>query len=167
MKSTFLKSHFLALLVFALLPILAATATDLSITAASVVPGARAVKVQGTAGATLTAGQLVYLDATAGTFKLADADASATTAVVVGLTANGAASGQPVTIITEDDDLTVGATLSMSAPVYVLSATAGGIAPVADVTTGWRPCPVLVAKSATKAIFRAAALRGTAAATAP
>ncbi len=160
------RSSLFAVLLVAVAAV-AARATDLTITAANVLPGPRAVKIQGVAGATLTAGQQVYYDAAAGTYKLADADASATTAVVVGLAANGAASGQPITIITEDDDLTVGATLSTSAPVYVLSATAGGIAPVADLTTGWRACPVMVAKSTTKAIYRAAGLRGTATVTAP
>lgn len=148
----------------------AARATDLSITAGSVVASAAALQtnvIRGTAGASLTAGQLLYLDAATQTFKLADADASAATAQVIGMALHAAASGQPIAVLTADDNLTVGATLSMSAPVYVLSATAGGIAPVADLTTGWRPAPVLVAISTTKAIFRASALRGTAAAVAP
>lgn len=141
--------------------------TDLSITAASVIAGPRAVKQQGVAGVAITAGQALYYDSTAASYKLADADASATTALIVGIAAHGAGIGQPITVIIEDDDLTVGATLSMVAPVYVLSATAGGIAPSADITTGWRPCPLIVAKSTTKAIFKANALRGTAVAVAP
>jgi hypothetical protein len=127
---------------------------DLSVTAASVVPGARARTITGTAGATITAGQLLYYDSSAGTYKLADANSSATTAAVVGIAANGAATGQPVNIITEDDDLTVGATLAMTAPVYCASPTAGGIAPVADLTTGDYPSVVLIAKSTTKALFK-------------
>lgn len=133
---------------------LAARAADLSVTAANVVPGARAKTVVGTAGATITAGQLLYFDSTAQTYKLADANASATTAAVVGIAASGASSGQPIVVITEDDDLTVGATLSMTAPVYCVSATAGGIAPVADVTTGWYPSVVFIAKSTSKAVFK-------------
>lgn len=139
-----------------------AFAADLSVTAANVVPGARAKTVVGTAGATITAGQLLYFDSTAGTYKLADANASATTAAVVGIAASGASSGQPIVVITEDDDLTVGATLSMTAPVYCVSATAGGIAPVADVTTGWYPSVVFIAKSTSKAVFKI--VKGTAAA---
>lgn len=138
-----------------------ASAADLSVTAASVVPGARAQKEIGTAGATITAGQLLYYDSTAGTYKLADANASATTANVVGIAATGASSGQPIVVITADDDLTVGATLSMTAPVYCCSGTAGGIAPSADLTTGWYPGVVLVAKSTTKAVFKI--VKGTAA----
>ena len=142
----------------------AAFGENLSITTTSFVPGARAKKEIGTAGATITIGQLLYYDSTAGTWKLADSNASATTAAVVAISASAAASGQPVIIITEDDDLTLGATLSMTAPIYVLSGTAGGIAPTADIATGWFPSAVLVAKSTTKCIFKAAALRGTAAA---
>lgn len=165
MKHRFL--HFLAL-GFLALP-LALHATDLSVTATSVVPGTKAMQnlLRGTAGVTITAGQLLYYDATAGTYKLADANASAATALVVGMAAHGASAGQPIAIITEDDDLTVGATLSMSAPVYVVSANAGGIAPVGDVAAGWYPGVVLVAKSTTKAIFKANALRGTAVAVSP
>lgn len=68
--------------------------------------------------------------------------------------ANAAAAGQLITVIPEDDDMTVGATLSMTTPVYVLSGTAGGIAPSADLTTGWYPSVVLIAKSTTKASFK-------------
>lgn len=142
-------------------------AADLSITTTNFVPGARAVKSIGTAGATITIGQLLYFDSAAGTYKLADANASATTAAVVGIAASAAAVGQPVIVITEDDDLTPGGTLSMSAPVYAVSGTAGGIAPTADITTGWFPSAIIVAKSTTKCIFRPLALRGTAVAVAP
>ena len=132
-----------------------ASATDLSITAANVIPGARAKPpLYGTAGVAITQGQLLYFDSTSGTYKLADANASATTAAVVGYAANAASTGQLVAVITEDDDMTVGATLSMTAPVYVLSANAGAIAPSADLTTGWYPAVVLIAKSTTKASFK-------------
>ncbi|WP_395739299.1 hypothetical protein [Prosthecobacter sp.] len=155
----FLRTLLALTLAFACIP--AARATDLTITAASVVPGARAKIDHGTAGASITQGQLLYYDSSAGTYKLADANASATTANVVGYAANAASAGQPLSIVTEDDDMTVGATLSMSAPVYVLSATAGGIAPSADLTTGWYPMVVLIAKSTTKASFKI--VRGSAA----
>jgi hypothetical protein len=141
-----------------------ASAADLSITTTSFLPGARAKTAIGTAGAAITIGQLLYFDSATDSWKLADADASATTALVVAIAGSAAAIGQPVIVILEDDDLTLGATLSMTAPVYVLSATAGGIAPSADITTGWYPCAVLVAKSTSKCIFKPAALRGTAAA---
>jgi hypothetical protein len=159
-----LLRRFLALVVLGIITCTQVQATDLSITTTSFVPGAKAKQNIGIAGASITIGQLLYFDSTAGTWKLADANASATTAAVVAIAGSAAAAGQPVIYITEDDDLTLGATLSMTAPVYVLSGTAGGIAPVADLTTGWYPGVVLIAKSTTKCIFKGGLLRGTAAA---
>lgn len=144
-----------------------AQASDLSITVGSFVPSAAALKEAqvGTAGATITKGQLLYLDSGTNTFKLADANGTAATAKVVAIAASDAVSGQGLLYLTKDADLTLGATLSMSAPIYCLSATAGGIAPTADITTGWYPCAVLVAKSTTKCIFDPSALRQTSAVT--
>lgn len=141
-------------------------ATDLTITAASVVPGARARVVQGEtlAGAAVTAGQLLYLDSTAGTYKLADADASAATANLIGYAGNSASAGQYVKVVMEDDDMTVGATLSTTAGIYILSATAGGISPSVALAANMYPVVCLIAKSTTKAIFKIT--RGTVPATA-
>lgn len=157
---------FCAVALVAMAP-LASRATDLSITTTSFLPGANADKIIGTAGASITIGQLLYFDSGTGTWKLADANASAATAQVGGIAGSAAASGQPVIVITADSDLTLGATLSMSAPVYVVSATAGGVAPSADVAAGWYPSVIIVAKSTTKCVFKAGALRGTAVAVAP
>lgn len=139
--------------------------SDINITAGNVIPGARARFQDGILGATLTAGQVVYSDpADSGKLKAADANVAAATGVV-GILANGGSSGQPARVITEDDDLTIGGALSMSAPVYILSATPGGIAPVGDIAAGWYPIVIGIAKSTTKLILKP--LRGTAAAIAP
>lgn len=138
-------------------------ATDLSITTANFAAGNNAIKQIGKAGAAISIGQLVYFDSTAASWKLADANASAATAFVGGIAATASsASGQDIIVITEDNDLTLGATLSTSAPVYVVSATAGGVAPSADISTGWYASVVLISKSTTKCVFKAGALRGTA-----
>ena len=130
-------------------------ATDLAVTAASVVPGARARYAPAApAGVAITAGQLVYFDGASQSYKLADADASAATANCVGYAAANAAAGQPISVVLEDDDVTMGATMSTSAGVYILSATAGGISPSAALAPGMYPVVVLVAKSTTKGIFR-------------
>jgi hypothetical protein len=105
---------------------------DLTITAANVVPESNAVLMQGTAGATITAGQALYIDATTNTLKLAQADGTAAEAAAVGIAVNGASSGQPV-IYQTGGDLALGT--GTNAVVYVVSATAGGIAPNADITT--------------------------------
>lgn len=105
---------------------------DLTITAASVLASASASTLEGTAGATVTAGQPVYLDAADGKLKLTDASSSAEETACVGIALNNASTGQPVEYVNEDDGFTPGATL-VAGEVYAVSAAAGGaIAPVAD-----------------------------------
>lgn len=120
---------------------------DLSITATSVIAGSSAKKVHGTAGASVTAGQPVYLDSATNTYKLADCD-SGTAAVRSpdGVTLHAAASGQPLTIA-ERGPVTIGATLTAGV-AYYLSATAGGICPVADLVAGNYPVILGIATSA-------------------
>lgn len=102
-------------------------------------------------------------NATTKKYVLADADVVGLTEVE-GLAANSASTGQPLRIVTEDPELILGATLSMTAPVYVLSGTAGGIAPSADIGTGEYPILMIVATSTTTCILKPRALQGTAAA---
>jgi hypothetical protein len=109
--------------------------SDLSITAASVLAGTGAKKVNGTAGATITAGKVVYLESSTDKYKLADCDsATAEAKSPKGIALNGASDGQPLTII-EEGPVTIGATLT-AGTAYYLSPTAGGICPLADVLTG-------------------------------
>ncbi len=121
---------------------------DLTITAANVVAGSGAKIVNGKAGATITAGQVVYLDAADGKYKLADAD-SATAAIrsPVGVALNGAANNQPLAICTSGP-VTIGATMTAGV-TYYLSPNPGGIAPVADILTGDYPVIMGLATSAT------------------
>jgi len=145
-----LRSFLLLPLAFAAV----APAADISVTAASVVASSSARFQDGIAGATLTAGQIVYADSSdSGKIKLADADASSATANVLGITAHGASAGQPIRVIIYDPSLTLNAVLSMSAPVYVLSGTAGGIAPVADLAAGDFPVVLLIATSTSTCFF--------------
>jgi hypothetical protein len=127
---------------------LAAFATDLSVTAASVAAGTNAQIENGTAGATITAGQVVYKEASSKKFKLADAD-SATSEVKspYGIALNGASDGQPLSVI-KSGDLTAGATLTAGGRYY-LSSTAGGIQPEADLSTGENIALLGLAKSTT------------------
>jgi hypothetical protein len=122
--------------------------TDLSITAANVIAGSGARTVDGTAGASVTAGQAVYLDSTTNTYKLADCD-SATAAVRSpdGIALHAAASGQPLEVLTRGP-ITIGATMTAGLP-YFLSATAGGIAPYADLGAGDYPTIIGIATSTT------------------
>jgi hypothetical protein len=121
--------------------------TDLVITAANVIAGSNAKKTPGLAGATITAGQVVYRDPTTKKFLAVDAD-SGTEAVrnVFGIALNGASDGQPLMVQTEGD-INLGATLVVGT-TYVASDTAGGIMPVADLEAGDYPTVLGVASAA-------------------
>lgn len=121
---------------------------DLSITAANVVAGSNARVVNGIAGATVTAGQVVYRDATTKKFGLADCDsATAGVRVAFGIALNGASDGQPLAVLTEGD-ITIGATMTAGL-AYYLSPTAGGIGVVGDLGSGDYPTLIGIAKSTT------------------
>ncbi|MBN9078518.1 MAG: hypothetical protein BGN87_00140 [Rhizobiales bacterium 65-79] len=120
--------------------------TDVSITAANVKAGSNAiVDRSGNAGATVTAGEPVYKDATSGKYKLSDCNATGAKSCD-GIALNGASDGQPLAIL-KGGDITIGGTL-VAGTVYCVSATAGGIAPQADITTGDDVIILGVAKSA-------------------
>lgn len=121
---------------------------DLTITAANVLAGSGAKKVNGTAGASITAGQVVYLDSATNTYKLADTDsATAAARSPAGIALHASSSGQPLTICTQGP-VTIGATVAVG-DVYYLSGTAGGLAPVADVAAGDYPCIIGICSSTT------------------
>ncbi len=103
---------------------------DITITAANVAAGAGSQVDQGTAGATVTAGQVVYLDATTRKYLLADSNGTGTR-VPNGIALNGASNNQPLSVL-RSGPVTIGATLT-AGTAYYLSDTAGGICPVADV----------------------------------
>lgn len=124
---------------------------DLSITAANVVASANATILrQYNAGATVTAGQVVYLDANS-KWQPMDANASATgndPANTRGIALGGAANNQPLAVATKDSWFTPGASLTNSASYYA-SPNAGGIAPAADITSGNYATFLGVARSTT------------------
>lgn len=121
--------------------------TALSITAANVLKGAGALTEQGLAGATITAGQVVYLDSSDGEYKLADTD-SATAAIRSprGIALNNASDGQPLQILRKGL-ITIGATVTQGV-AYYLGATAGAIVPVGDLGSGDYPVVIGIATSA-------------------
>jgi hypothetical protein len=108
--------------------------SDLSVTAANVDPADNAIIINGTAGATITAGQSIYKDSTDNKIKLADADSSLATAAAVGISLNGASDDQPIQY-QSSGDIDIGATLTVG-EIYLVSDTAGRIAPEADVGSG-------------------------------
>lgn len=94
-------------------------------TPASVLKSSTAQVQTGTAGATIVAGNVLYIDtADSNKLKLADCDAASPANVVAGIALNGASAGQPVAYTAEDTGLTPGCTMTVGAPIY-LSPTAG------------------------------------------
>lgn len=111
-----------------------------SVTAAEVLPiaGSTQIDKELLFGAAVTAGQAVYKDTATSpaTWKLADANLSATAALVSGIALNSGAIGQ-VAAVAIGGTIDPGFTVTVG-EVYVLGATAAGdINPVADLTTGW------------------------------
>lgn len=121
---------------------------DISITAASVVPATDGSPTfgRGMAGVTITAGQTLYLDSTDNTLKLADCDLSVAAATCVGIAVSGGAAGQMV-VFQKGGRLTAGGTLTKGL-IYVVSNTAGGIMPSADLSSGEYASILGVAESA-------------------
>lgn len=107
---------------------------DLTITAANVAAGTNASKVNSyLAGASITAGQAIYLDDATGTMKLADADTLAASEAK-GIALNSASTGQPISY-QRSGNITIGATVAVGVAYYV-STTAGGICLESDLSTG-------------------------------
>lgn len=124
--------------------------SDLTITASQVLPGADAeIDRLHNAGATITAGQSLYLDKTVtpNLWKPTDANAAAT-ADVDGIALHGSLAGQPLAAQTSGE-ITLGAGAAMTVgETYGNSETAGGIAPISDRVTGVIVPNIGVAKTA-------------------
>lgn len=110
---------------------------DITITAASVAKASNTVTVSNyNAGEAITAGQFVYLKAADSEWYKAQCDGTAEESgygVKSGVALHTSANGQPLVVQTEGT-ITIGATV-VAGTEYVVSATAGGIAPHADLTT--------------------------------
>jgi hypothetical protein len=109
---------------------------DLVVTASQVVKSEGALVDRGTAGATITAGQSLYRDASdLNRMKLADSNTQAQ-AECRGVALHAALANQPVEY-QRGGDLKIGAGAAPGVGVvFVVSATAGGIAPAADLGAG-------------------------------
>lgn len=121
---------------------------DISITAANVVAGTNSTRDNGIAGETITAGKAIYLSSTSAKWMLADSNSATVEArKATAIALNAASLNQPVSVL-RSGDVTIGATLTAGAAVY-LSDTPGGLCPLADVGTGEYVCQIGLAKSTT------------------
>lgn len=109
-------------------------ATDVVVTAANV-SRVSGPTVTGTAGAAITAGQVLYVN---GSGQLVPALASGTAAqsTAVGIALNSApGTGQPIVYAPSGTTVSFGTVLTVG-QIYVVSANTGNIAPAADLVTG-------------------------------
>lgn len=124
---------------------------DLSITAANVVADAGSTVSSSTAGATITAGDALYIDsADSNKVKPCDADVAAS-AVCVGIALNSASSGQPVNY-QKSGTLTIGATVAVGVAYYVTPNT-GGLGAWAEVQADDYATLVCVGASTSKVMI--------------
>lgn len=107
--------------------------TDISVTAASVQPGAGAITKRGICGEAISAGQSVF-EAADGDIELCENDQTVVEAASRGISLNDGAAGQPIEYQT-DGEITFNAVLAAGA-VYIVGAAPGGIAPEADAVSG-------------------------------
>lgn len=115
---------------------------DLVITAANVVTGTNSSTQYKIAGATLTAGQVVYIKVADGKAYPAQSNGPAPStnlanAAAFGIALNAASAGQPVAIEVSGQ-ITIGATVAIGTIYVVSAAVAGNICPWADLgTNNW------------------------------
>ena len=129
--------NFFSIVVLACAFAFSARAVDVSIDTSQIRFSTNAKYTHGTAGATIAQGDLVFLDATDNKWKLADAVSvgGLATAKVAGMATTSAVSGQRVYVCTEDPNLTLNSGAIAAGTIYILSSTAGKIAPSVDGTT--------------------------------
>lgn len=101
-------------------------------------------------GATISAGQPLYLDTADNEHKLADANASATTADVKGIAVTPGVDGGYGYIAVSGSIVLVGTTMAVG-ETYYAGPTAGQIIPDGDLTTNDRVTRLFTASSATEA----------------
>lgn len=111
---------------------------DLVITTSQIVQSTTSSDIEfGVAGEAITAGQPVYKKASDGKMYKADANASADTAAAKGIATCDANAAGVAIAWQKSGTITIGAAASITAgATYWVSATAGGICPEADLTTG-------------------------------
>lgn len=100
---------------------------DISITPASVIKGTSGQPQSGIAGATITAGQALYIDtADSNKLKLADADGTSPANVVAGIALHASLAGQPIAYDVSDSAFQFGGTVLAGDTIW-LSDTPGGV----------------------------------------
>lgn len=137
---------------------------DITVTAASVAPGASSVQIQGIAGETITAGMAVYFNAS--TSKWMKATAAGTAAqsgngTQYGIALTGSSNGQPIVVDTSDPNgISIGGTTVVGTIYCVSAAAAGGICPWADLVATNYVTPIGVGAASNKIVFLSSGATG-------
>ena len=121
----------------------------IAITAANVLHSSQATIFTGTAGATITQGQPVYLDTVTSTYKLANA---LTNNPVAGLSMVSTSNQQDIVVCSRDPNLNIGAVLT-TGNIVLVGNTAGTLQPYEDRATGWYVTSLGVMISTTRMNF--------------
>jgi hypothetical protein len=106
---------------------------DITVVAATVAWASGAIQ-SGTAGETITAGMPVYLKTSDSRLWKAQCDGTAAEAAAVGISLHASLAGQPLAYAGNGSVINIGGTTAKT--VYVVSAAAGAVAPIADLVTG-------------------------------
>lgn len=110
---------------------------DISITAANFLPSSVAQTFTGTAGATITQGQPVYLNTVTQTYQLCNANTTGNGVnICAGIAMDGASNQQRFLICRSDQNLALGGTVN-SGDVVIVSGNAGGMTLSSSAVTGW------------------------------
>lgn len=125
---------------------------DLTISASAVVRSTSALTINGNAGETIAAGETVYLNETDGKYYLADGN-DTDKMPVAGIANNSASNNQPIVIIQQDPDLTIGAHGATVGDAFFQSANAGKVCPLADLAAGNQATSLMVVKTSTAVSF--------------
>lgn len=99
---------------------------DLTQTASAVLRSSKGLVASGIAGATIVAGNTLYVDTATSTLKLADSNGTTPANSLTGMALNGGGSGQPISYVTSDASLNIGVSVTSGAVVY-LSDTPGAV----------------------------------------
>ena len=129
-----------------------AYAGDVAVTAANVVASSTAKPSTGKCGEAITAGQVVYLDSTSGELHRASSN-GAGTSKADGIALNNCSAGQPISYAPSDQEFSPGF-LVTPGEIYVVSATAGSIAPAVDLVSGKYTTVIGVGKTTSQMSLR-------------
>ncbi len=107
---------------------------DLTVTATNVVWVSGSSPILAVIGETITAGQSVYIKAADSRLWKAQADGTSAEATAVGIALVGGTAGQMGMYAPTGATINIGATTAKTT-TYLVSATAGGVCPQADIST--------------------------------